>query len=123
MLLDIRTWIYSKLNANTTLANKGVYYYPNDLTIVPVWAYRESQRETVQDFFDDTAKAQDVVIDIDVFTPMDTDNQSYLDAVAAVMSGLKFTLDLCQPFAEPETKLMHHTLSYSRQGVTQEDLV
>jgi hypothetical protein len=121
MLLDVNTWIYSKLNASSqisSLAGGLVYFYPNDFTKLGVLSYRTNQQNTIMDYFDDIAKSVDVTVDLDYFCDQVTDAQPILEIIEGIMSGLFFNLNLCQPIPEPETKIQHYTLNYTRQGIT-----
>jgi hypothetical protein len=121
MILAIDAWIYSKLSA---IQNISVdYWYPNSFTILPVLAYRSSQRTSDMDYQDSKANYVDATVELDLYTSDGTDDTATTQSIEAIMEGLLFNMDENIPFPDPDTKIRHRHLTYTRQGIETADLI
>lgn len=121
MTLDFDTWIYSKLNTITGL--RVDYWYPNDFTVLPVLAYKTSQNNSDLDYQDDFAQYSNCVVDLDLYVKQGVDDFTYVNQIATIMAGLYFNLDSSDPIPDPDTKILHRHLTFSRDGIAPSDLV
>lgn len=128
MILQAAEWIYGQLStdAGVTAALAGgagvVLIFPNDFETLPVLTYAVSQSVSTQDFWDNSPKANDVTVVLDIYTANDGNTTPIMEAVDAVMTGLLFTLEFCQPLGDEFSKTQHVNMRYARQGVLAEDV-
>ncbi len=128
MILHAAEWIYGELSSDAgviaALAGGAgvVLIFPNDFETLPVLTYAVTQRVSTQDFWDDAPKANDVTVVLDIYAANDANTTPIMEAVDAVMTRLRFTLDLSLPLGDPSSKTQHMNMRYSRQGVLQEDV-
>ncbi len=124
MILPIDPFIYTKLSTLPALTGVSVdYWYPNSFEKLPVLAYRTSQRTSEMDYQDNEATYTDCTVELDLYTADGTDDTAYCQAIGVLMEGLLFNMDMNEPLPEPETKIRHRHLTYSRQGISNDDLI
>jgi hypothetical protein len=119
LLLD--AWVYSKLNTGA-LVDKVYYAYPNNFCLLPVLAYVTSQATSDMDYQDDFAQYYDAKIELDLYSQNEIDDNTTLAAIDTIMQNAYFNLDTCIPVPDPDTKLQHKHLEYSRRGLHASDL-
>lgn len=129
MILQAEEWIAGELlsDVGVTAALDGgggvVLIFPNTFELLPVLTYAVSQQTSLQDFWDDQPKANDITVTLDIYTKNDGNTTPIKEAVDAVMTRLLFTLEFCQPLGDESSKTQHVNMRYARMGVLQSDLV
>lgn len=123
MLLDLETWIYGKISTAIGATARLDYFYPNDFTKLPVAAYNTAQRTSDQDYFDNVAEASDCTVEVDVYEKTGSDDYSLASTIETCMAGLLFNLDSSVVVPDPDAKLMHRNMTFTRSGVSASDLV
>lgn len=124
MLVNAPAWVYGALSSDTALtallaSGAGVVLiYPNDFETLPVVSYAVSQTVSMQDIWDNTPHANDVVATIDIYVANSELTRPIEEAVDAVMVGLLFNLDFSEPIGDQSAKTQHVSMRYSRMGVT-----
>jgi len=126
-MVNVKTWVYGKLIANTALttllggASKIVYMYPNDFNAMPVLCYQELNQNAVDGGYKDNfAVSYDTDIQIDVWTANNISTSAISIAASSVMEGLLFNLDSAIDVPDPDTKLQHKVLRFSRRVIAEE---
>ena len=119
LLLD--AWVYSQLNTGA-LVDKVFYAYPNNFNVLPVLAYSTSQQNSDMDYQDDFAQYWDAKIEMDLYSQNEIDDSSTLAAIDTIMQNAYFNLENCVLVPDPDTKLQHKHLEYSRRGLNASDL-
>ena len=127
MFLDAKSWVYGKLTGNGPLtalvpATSMLSAWPNTFVNVPMISYLEGNQSN-GDFADNGAVSNDVFIEIHIFTAYTQSTTPIAQAVDAVMSGLRFTLSFSSELPEPQQKVRHRVMKYSRGSVTAETML
>lgn len=122
MILAAAEWVYSKI-ANVSGVTSVVFQYPNDFETLPVLTYNVQQQTSLMDFWDDAPTANDVTVILDIYARNDQNTTPIMQAVDAIMTGLFFTLEFCEPLADQDAKTQHVSMRYARNGVLQSDLI
>ena len=128
-MINAKAWVYGKLLANAPLATQmggttaGVMQeYPDVLNTLPVVVFSESNQ--VHGYFGDNLPwSYDISIDIHVFTRYDVSTSAISGAIDDLMTSLLFTLMMSQDMDDPNIKVRHKVLKYSRDSLTAADLV
>jgi len=126
-MLNTKAWVCGKLKANTALttllggADRIGYMYPNDFTVMPQVCYQELNQSAVDEGYKDNfAISYDTDMQIDVWTANNVSTSSISIAVSSVMEALLFNLDSAIDVPDPDTKLQHKVLRFSRRVIAEE---
>lgn len=127
MFLDVKTWVYGKLTSNAALlqlvpVTQILSAWPNAFGKVPIVTLMESGQMNGS-FADDAAIANDVTLELHVFTAYTVSTTTIAKAVDVVMSGLKFTLTFSSELSEPQTKVRHRVMRYLRGSTTAAEML
>jgi len=127
MFLDAKSWVYGKLTGNAPLtalvpSASILSAWPNTFVNVPLISYLEGNQSNGE-FADDVEIANNVFIEIHVFTAYTQSTTPIAQAVDAVMSGLRFTLSFSSELSEPQQKVRHRVMKYNRGSVTAETML
>lgn len=123
MIINFDPWIYGKLTTALSTAARVDYWYPNDFVNLPAVAYHSTQRNSDMDYQDDFAQYTDVTVMLDVYVTQATDDYSIVSTISTLMASLFFNLDMCEPVPDPDSKVLHRALTFSRSGMNATDLV
>jgi hypothetical protein len=119
MILNVKKWIYAKLIADAALVaavgdvKRIIYGMPNNFNILPVLSYTESSQ--VPYFWSDNSQlGATVSFDFDIFTVYGTDPQAIAEKLDAVLTANLWSLEVSMDFMEPDLKIQHKSLKYTR---------
>lgn len=114
-------WILQKLRNDAAMQSvfgAGFIIYlnePNDFTILPIMTYYEAdQGDPIDGWFDNDNVHADEVINFDLWFPKSSDLIPALVAIDGVMKANLFTRKLNSDVPEPNSKIRHRTMQYSR---------
>ena len=123
-MLDVKTYVYGLLSTNSPLlaalgsVNQIMYYYPHKFDTLPIVTYSETNQKNADDeYFDDLATGIDSEVQIDVWTRLDTSTTTIVKLVDTIMSSAFFNIDFSGDFPEPENRIQHRVLKYSRKFI------
>ena len=126
-MFDVKKFVYSALKNDATLvgllgsADKIQFYYPNDFNALPIVTYQEiNQSNSDEDYYDDFVFAATSEIQIDVWVSSGS-TSTIVKRIDSIMQGLLFNVDYSGDLYEPDTKIQHRVVRYSRR-VTADDL-
>lgn len=126
-MLDVKKKVFSSLIGDSALitllgnASKVQFYYPNDFNALPIVTYQElNQLDESQGYWDNAPNSVASTIQIDVWTS-GSSTTNIAKSVDRVMHGLLFSADFSADLYEPNTKIQHRVMRYSR-SFTADDL-
>jgi hypothetical protein len=121
MFLDHKTWVRTALLADTAFsalvpAGQVLSAWPNLFSTLPmVTLMSANQANNV--FVDDAPMANDLVLELHVFVAYTSSAQPILQALDAVMVKKMWTLNMSRELPEPQQKVRHWVVTYSRDSV------
>lgn len=121
-MIAVKAYVYNALSTDAALLaalgpGKVLYMYPNDFNALPVVTYLETDQFS-SEHFDDSPFSYTSKIQIDLWTHESTTALSEL--VDTVMRRLQFNLDSGNDVPDPDTRIFHRILRYSRKMRTDE---
>lgn len=120
-MLDVKKYVYGLLIGSGTLttalgAGKIVYAFPQTFAVLPIISYEETnQRSTDDNYGDDMSRGCESDIQIDVWTRFDTSTTAIVKIVDSIMEAALFNIDFSGDFNEPENRIQHRVIRYSRK--------
>ncbi len=127
MYLDSNSWVYGKLSTNTALLalvplGQIQRSYPNSFKNTPIVAYTPSNQMNAV-VSDNVPVGNDIYVDIHVFVDYTASTTAIAQAVDVVMTGLRFTLSFSSELPEPQNKIRHLIMKYSRGSVNSDSML
>lgn len=123
MLLDVDSWITTKLTAALGASARLDYWHPNDFVNLPAVAYHTVQKNSDMGYQDDFAGYTDVTAEFDIYVANGVDDFTIAQTVYNTMAGLLFNLDSSIPIPDPDAKTQHRNMVFTRRGIAPSDLV
>jgi hypothetical protein len=120
-MLDVKAYVYGLLSGSTTLttalgAGSIVYAFPQAFETLPIVSYEETnQRATDDNYGDNLSRGCESDIQIDVWTRFDTSTSAIVKIVDSIMEAALFNIDFSGDFNEPENRIQHRVIRYSRK--------
>ena len=119
MILNAKKKLYSQLIADTALVTAVgnvkniVFAMPNNFNALPVLAYSETS-QTPYFWADNAQFGAKVTFDFDIFTAWGVDPQAIAEKLDTVLTANWWALEMSMDFLEPDLKIMHKSLKYTR---------
>jgi hypothetical protein len=116
-VLDSKKYLYDTLRASSTLttilgsADKIMQMYPNDFNALPIVTYQELDNRNIE-FYDNNPFADESIIQIDVWS--NTGTTAIAKIIDTVLLPILYTRDFSADVPEPDAKIFHKVIRYSR---------
>ena len=126
-MLDVKTWVRSKLIADSALVallgstDQLLQADPNDFETLPVVIFTEAnQPNPAQVWMDDQPQGIDTTLTFDVYVGDGRDTTPIVQALDAVLVGLRFGCLASVDVPDPDSKIHHRHTRYTRVLTPQE---
>lgn len=116
-MLDVKAYVYAALKNNTALvtalgsSDRIQFMYPNSFNVLPVVTYEEINNRNVA-FYDNVPFADEATIQVDVWA--NTSTTAIAKLIDNALLPLLFTRDFSSDVPEPDAKIFHRVMRYSR---------
>jgi hypothetical protein len=121
VLNDFKSWVRGKLIASTALtalvpAGQILSAWPNVFTTLPMLTLLEAGQSNGQ-FADNQPFGNDSVLEFHVFTAYTDSTLPISQELDKVLTSLRYTLAMTMEVPEPQQKVRHRVLRFSRESV------
>lgn len=126
-MLDVKKYVYGLLKNSAALvsalgsADKIVYWFPQTFASLGsgIVSYKETNQYSTDDGYSDNGSFAKVSeIEIAVFTPLPTSTSTIAKIVDGLMEAAGFNIDFSGDMSEPENRIQHRVMRYSRKFVS-----
>jgi hypothetical protein len=120
-MMDVKKYVYGLLsNSSALISALGtgsiVYAFPQTFAVLPIVSYEETnQRSTDDNYGDDFSLGCESDIQIDVWTKFETSTTAIVKIVDSIMESALFNIDFSGDFNEPENRIQHRVIRYSKK--------
>lgn len=121
MYLDPKTWVRIALLADSSFAalvpaSQLLSAWPNIYTVLPMVSVMNAN-QTNNVFVDNTPMANDLALEFHIFVAYTVSALPIIQALDAVLSKKLWTLNMSRELSEPQQKVRHVVVTYSRDSV------
>jgi hypothetical protein len=121
MYLDVNSWIWGKISTNVGLLalcpkSHMTRSWPNSFVAVPILAYMSANQNSGA-YAENVPIANSVSAEFHIFVAYTDSHTAIAQALDSVLTGMRFTLAYANELEEPQNKVRHLVLKYTR-GVT-----
>lgn len=112
-MINLKSNVYSALNAITAISDRVYFFYPDDFTTLPCVSYYEiTNKETAG--ADDDEYQSEIEFIVDVWSKSSSEISSIALEVNTAMQGLGFKRTASRDMSEQDTKIYHKNMKFSQ---------
>ena len=112
-MINIKTNVYSALNAITAISDRVYFFYPDDFQTLPCVSYYEITNRELNKA-DDSEYSSEIEFIVDVWGDSSSEISSIALEVNTAMQGLGFKRTASRDMFEQDTKIYHKNMKFTQ---------